>query len=252
MSDPFDDARLKLERAEERIAEFDRLTELFYADQPWNVQINLDPERGKYVHKLVLAKRLGRHARAVAAEALAAIRSSLDLATSAAARLNPVTSGRVKCYFPFLQYPDDWATFGVRQCIGVPQDVIDFFWSLRPYPGGDDRLYGLSKARNDDEHWAISPTVPTSVAYAINEPGKPQKIVQIPEWPKGGIDELELCTTDEFPDPNGKLQMVFTITFDHSPYFGRESVEAVLKGLHTQATGIVNDVERICRKLGIL
>jgi hypothetical protein len=59
-SDPFDEARLLVERACELIAELEAESERFFTEKPGSVVIEPDHENGQYIHKLRLGKGFSR------------------------------------------------------------------------------------------------------------------------------------------------------------------------------------------------
>lgn len=249
MADPFEDARLRLSRAEERIVEFETLVADFVGRNPWQIVCEFDAGRNKYVHKLAIRERLDPKARVIVAETLGAIRSCLDLTASATARLAE-PGVRHKCHFPFLKKPNEWESFRNRQCGGIPEAVTDYFWSLKPYPGGNDWLFGLNSVRNEGEHWAMAPTVMATLAISIYFPDQTRSLFNFGR-DQMELDEIELFTTAE-KKSDFKAFIPCKVQFESSAEFGDAACESVMKELHRKAGEIVNQTEDICQDLGLL
>ncbi len=244
MNHPFDDARLSVERALENVHEFETRLQSFMAGEPWS--IIAEPKFGgsEYAHKLRFGEGIDRRIKMPVVEALRHLRSCLDLLTASCARLNgaPRISG---LHFPFLDNPSAWRKVIKGRCRFVPHPVIDFFWTLSPYPGGDDELCALAKARNNNDHWALSDIQLSVSAIAVSRPGH-QRIIEFPPWPDSGINEVELFTSP-VREPHYTYSLPIEVAFKEGPPSFDTTPDWILRNLADKVTKIVDNTELIMR-----
>jgi hypothetical protein len=135
----------------------------------------------------------------------------------------------------------------------VATAVTDYWKSLRPYRGGDERLYALASIRNGKEHWKLRATV-YSVAYVQvtfrdTTPWR-NKIIDINSTP-GAVHEVELFRSAK-PATDYHLSSLVQISFEDFRAFGDHDAVGALQQQARQVRAIVNETEAICRRLGLI
>jgi len=217
------------------------------AGNPWTARIEPKGDGANYIHKLLFTDGIDRRIKLPAADALRNLRAALDQLTAASARLNgaPRLNG---LHFPFLDDPSSWEKVIKRKCRFVPQPVIDFFGSLRPYKGGDDDLRVLNSLRNDNDHWALTDILLTVSDVAVTRPGQRQQVIAFPEWPTSGINEVELFTAPS-AESDYSLAVVIKIGFKIVPALAG-TPEMILRNLSKKVVEIVDRTEGIMRREG--
>lgn len=254
MSDPLDDARLLVERANEQIVEFKALLKAFLDNEAWTPKIDFDVETGTYTHKLIIGGQPNRRTKAVAKDAWDNLRSALDHLNAACARLGGSEGHDNGAHFPFVRKGEDLASEMKRKCRNVPQVVLDYFASLRPYPGGDDRLYALSNIRNSNQHWRLRSAILTVIGVEVVwiRPGQKweYKVIDVAAEPST-MHEIELFTSS-----NGTrdyhLQFMINVSFEDMEVFGSYDAGSVLDELSNKVTDIINHTETILRSEGLM
>ena len=138
-----------------------------------------------------------------------------------------------------------------RNCRGVPPAIVDYFRSLKPYGGGDDRLFGLNSANNTNKHWEITPISVGAPAVTILFPDRTRKMIELTDMPQGNETAFEM-----FASENGSmdymLEIITTMRFRDAPGLEGAFPETILNSLHKQVSAIVDNTEEICRDIGIL
>jgi hypothetical protein len=90
------------------------------------------------------------------------LRSALDQAGWLATLLETGIDYSTRTHFPFAHSDSESERKRVRNGTSkhLPDEVFSLFWSFKPYPGGDDILWGLNKIHNTSEHRIIEPYTP--------------------------------------------------------------------------------------------
>ena len=190
-------------------------------DEAYALRTDKDIETGAYVHKLILTGQPGRGVKAVARDAWGNLRAALDHLNAACARLGGASKHDSRAQFPFAKDANSLPSEVRRRCRNVPQAVTDYFASLCPYPGGDDRLFGLTRIRNANEHWKLRSAIFQAVAVQIVWPNtSPRKstIIEIGSA-ISPMHEVELFTSDS-PAQNYAALLLAKISFEDFEAFG--------------------------------
>jgi hypothetical protein len=251
LAHPFDDARLRLGRANEHIGEFEAILQRFMAGKPWAISVGRNNDGTQYVHKFRVREKLDGRIKGIAADALQNLRSALDLMTAACVRLGSGSHARVKgINFPFADDAGAWEKDVKRKCRFVPHSVVEYFRSLEPHGGGDELLYALNSVRNDNEHWSLSPTTATALGACINAPGKPQQFFHIPDGDTP-VDEVELFTTPD-NSTNYNAYLVVQVRLEGHPALKFADAQTALRLLAKKVTEIVDHTEGLMRTAGLI
>jgi hypothetical protein len=146
-----------------------------------------------------------------------------------------------------LERPSGWQNVVKGRCKGVPQAIIDYFWTLKLYSGGDDLLYGLSAARNDNEHWALTRTKINIFGIQIIWPNGRQEMFALPGMIVGSVNEIELFTTENFTT-DYHITCARSVGFDG--VFQEASPEFVFDTLCQRVGEIIDGAESVLRTNG--
>lgn len=249
--DPFEGAKLRLNRANEFIQEFEASRERLYGGDHWTVDIEPDTEKSQWVHKLRIGKGLGKRDKVLVADALNNLCTALDLSIAACARLNG-TKFRKEINFPFTSKKEAFEGQLKGLSKHVPPEVIAFLRTLRPYPLGDEQLYALKSYRNLNEHWAITPTQTKTDAAVVNWPDGRQQFVLVPRSDHG-VDEIELFRTDD-RTTDYCVSIVTSLNLEVSPELGTNYSFSLLDQANParDVTAIVEKIERRCKDAGLV
>jgi len=144
---------LKVKRAKHHIADIDRQTHEFFASpsDPYPVVKEIDSETGDLVFKLGKCSPIPEDFPLIIADAIQNLRTSLNHLVFHLIRSNgnvPSSSST----FPFCKSAEQYKTESPRKIKGVAPETTKIFDALRPYPGGNDALYGLHDMSNIEKH----------------------------------------------------------------------------------------------------
>jgi hypothetical protein len=250
--DPLEDARLLVSRANEQIGEFNTLLTTFFKNEAWFVRIDFDSKTGAHIHKLIVSGQLGSRIKIIGRDVWGNLRAALDHLNAACARLGGAVGHDSGAHFPFARNHADLRPKMRQRCRNVPEAVQDYFRSLRPYPGGDDRLYALASIRNSNEHWKLRAALYALHAVQITWPNGDwkQKIIQVSGQP-GAVHEIELFASDS-PIQNYYLEMAGYVGLEDFEAFGAGSAESAFEIQARKVTEIIDETERILRRIGLL
>lgn len=151
-SDPLDGPKLKIEWAEQNIANLEREINEFFAANPWRQVRIPHPDGLKEDHKVILDRPISSHITMRAGNIIHDIRSSLDLLACCLARANGYTnvSGT---YFPFGKTKEIFETPKVQRKIKkLPAAAARYIRRLKPYKGGCDFLHAIHELDIEQKH----------------------------------------------------------------------------------------------------
>jgi hypothetical protein len=151
-TDPFESAKLLLNRAREHRDEFRLRSQAFLDDNPHSTIIEFDPYSGDYVRKAQMGKPVPGYLFPIAADAFNNLRHALDQAVCASARAKNASVYLKGVCFAFgsslSNFDKNMGRF--RQKIGP--EIAAAMATLKPYKGGDDFLWGLNELCNANKH----------------------------------------------------------------------------------------------------
>lgn len=158
---PFEGAKLLVETAKKRLQTYKSEIAIAAANHTYTVVVQDDRSTGEKVIKLRFAQRLSPRLRVTASEILTTLRNALDHAMVDAKRILAPEAKKVS--FPLAgsenEFPNHMAN---RACKGMPKPFLDFVAEFKPYPGGDDFLWAVSKLAADGKHANLLSVVPIS------------------------------------------------------------------------------------------
>ncbi|WP_157038884.1 hypothetical protein [Rhodopseudomonas palustris] len=250
--DPFYGARLVVnEGAYKNLAEFDKLSESFLADNLCTPIAEIDPETGHLVHKLKVTKELPDRLCYAAYAVVNDLRNALDFAVCASCE---VLNGRPakKAYFPFAEGPKDLEGVFRRDTYSdIPVDLRPFLASLQTYPtgdtheGGDDLLRAFAKIANPNKH-----QVPLRLGarnldgvYTITNMNAIKAIDGFdPYWDRSK-NEIVVAKTSPDGSCDYKFGAPFYISFADTGFLSEYPVSATLNEIMTKVDSIVLGLE---------
>lgn len=157
MGSHFSGVRLKIEWAGEKVREVQGRIDTFFGNpDAYTPFCEVEPETGRRLLKARLVDKLPSDLLRITAEHVYHVRSALDLLACALATINGETTKNV--YFPFAGDANEFVGPGTQGKIKklAPDDVA-IISSLKPYRGGNDVLWALSRLSNIDRHVDLIP-----------------------------------------------------------------------------------------------
>lgn len=153
----YNGAALKIERAKHHIVDLERELEEFLTQQPFETIIQQDPSAGKKFIKIKTNKPIPIELSLIIGDVVHNLRSALDLLIFS---LVGDKTGRPRSIqFPFASDQDKFEEAIVSRQINLAgEKVVDAVRSRRPYPKGNDLLWGLHELDICDKHKLILPT----------------------------------------------------------------------------------------------
>lgn len=150
--DPFESPKILLERAEENVRELQTRAKAFFDGKPYTDVVELDPETGEDIYKLRFTAKIPKGLNAVAADALNNLRATLDQAICTSASLLVPGVNLNGMGFPFAATEAAMEDAIRSKCKNVPPEIVALVRSLKPYKGGNDLLWALSKLSATNRH----------------------------------------------------------------------------------------------------
>lgn len=152
----YSSALLKIERALVHIRELDFLVYTYLRRRTYRIVQKIDFETEKHGFEITLEERPPADTSLHLGDAIHNLRTALDHTISAIAAANgqPIDG----TYFPFARDRSAIEKM-IRNRAGLAGEVaMQICRELKPYPGGNDALWGLHCADIADKHQAIIPT----------------------------------------------------------------------------------------------
>ncbi len=252
----FYSASSRLARGYEHISQMERQIRQFFADKPYDLVRDIDPTDRSYQRlKFKFSKRLPDSCTFLAAEALEALRFSLDQAGYAAAVLSGKTNPK-RTQFPIADSPVelDNLIVGRKACNDIPKEIVSLFRSFKPYKGEDDTLnplWAMNKLRNNGHKKLIPVRVGGSTISVYN---RSQTGWISPVNPAYDSAENEIVfgrapITDQL-DYN--VRQTFSVCFDETEVGNREYIFGFLMRSARFVEDILVSTEAECRKIGLI
>ncbi len=247
----FADARLLVSRAQSHIDELEAGIKRFLTDEPWTTIVEPNVEKAEYTHKLRLAKRFDPNLKTIAADAANNLRSALDHVASECGRLNGATNIK-NIHFPFRPTIAEFqAALAHKSLKMIPSQILTYFGTLKPYKGGNDRLYMLTQISARNKHWSLTPMFADTHAIKIFFPDGDIRLVQTMGWSASPEKDVVLFTSPK-PNENYEYHVSFTVYFDGVGLRPKPPPVPTLRYLAGMINDVINDCEIICQRLGLL
>lgn len=158
--DIFRQSWLKIERADEHIAELDKNIRDFLDAKPYAVVVNPSMYAGQQTWSARVRKKIPEKITMIVGDALHNMRAALDILTCDLIRhFQGVSTDLSDIYFPFTKGDanDFESLINKRLVKETSPDVIAVFRKLAPYKAGNPVLFALHSLDIDDKHKRIIP-----------------------------------------------------------------------------------------------
>jgi hypothetical protein len=148
--DPFESPRALIDGAKEDLIQLKRLIRA-YADGAYCVPVFYDDRKTSHRFiKLQIVNAPPPRIRYLASGVLNNLRHTLDQAANVAAV--ELRAGNRDGYFPFGKDSVGIAKVVEHHCKTFPPELIAYLLTFKPYGGGDDLLYAMSKSAGPNKH----------------------------------------------------------------------------------------------------
>ncbi len=248
--DPFYSPKSRLKRANQHLRRLHKRIDRFFQQDPCRAVAEFDTDGVTKIHKLKFVKRLPESWTHSAVEILEALRSVLDQTGYASA----VAAGKVapkKTQFPIGDSPTGLNDLIKRKVSkDLPDEILSFFCSFKPYKGGNDAIWALNKLANA-KHTSLVPVVVGGVPHIRH------MTMTFGAYPLPPIYDSE---KNEIPfarvPPGGELKydfaFSFLVEFGNVDFLGRHAAVDILDTLAAEVQRILLGTEAECRRIGIL
>jgi hypothetical protein len=252
--DPFYSAKSRLQRAEDKISELDTEIWKYRNEHPPALVCELDePDRLTKTYKFKFIQPFPDSWAHLPIEALEAMRSALDQAAFAAAKLSGNT--RLKAtQFPIADsLPELENQIGGRKvCKDVPDAIVRVFRSFKPYKGENDTLWALNKLRNSN-HTHIIPVIVRGANVRMRHSAKSTApLTGLAPYFDGAKNEIPFARGPADGQFAFGASPTFLIGFDESAITGRKHAVSFLTAAVNECEEIVQAVETACLQLGFI
>lgn len=250
MADPFGICRRKIARAKKHIADLERETGLFFAEPPYSVVIDPDPDEPKReVHKLRFNRSLPDSIADLTVDAVQNLRSALDnvgygLAVSAGG-VNPRHTA-----FPFAGSAAEFENNMKGRCKDIPEEIHPLFRAYQPYRGGNDFLWALNEVSVTDKHKLLTIALGSLLGNMVGE-GALVRMPINPIW-DSLKQEIQLATCFAGSAVKYHAEFALFVVFDEIAIVGGEPILKVLHYFVDIAEDILSRIEAEARRLGIV
>ena len=153
--DLFESAWLLLNRAREHRDEFDQRSDAWQSRNTYSTLIEFDPNSGYYVRKERFSNPLPSFLFPVAANSFNNLRHSLDQAMCASALAKNANVDLHGVYFVFASSEVEFAKRAKSLAAKVAPELMAIMAARKPYKGGNDRLWALSKLTKLNKHRSL-------------------------------------------------------------------------------------------------
>jgi len=145
---------LKVKRAREHISAFEHQLRVFLERHPYKVAARSDPETRKLIYYVESAEPVPDCLPLIAGDAIQNLMSALDHLAYQIVCFdtgdNPPNPRRV--YFPIADDLAKYETSKRGRMEGAHQKTFEVVDALKPYKGGNDRLWALHRLNNIEKH----------------------------------------------------------------------------------------------------
>lgn len=247
--DPFYSPKARLKRANEHISRLHKRLNRFFQKTPYREVIDLDTDGITKLYKFKFTKRLPESCAHSAAEALEALRSTLDQTGFAAAVASGLTAPKR------TQFPIGDDLVGLENLIkrkvakDLPQEILTLFRSFNPYKGGNNPIWALNKLANAKHTSLIPVAITTDAMHAkyLRYSGNVTLPIPIFDSEKNEIIFARV-------GPGGQIKydlgFMFFVALGDIDVFARYQAVTAFRAMASEVKRILVATEAECRKLG--
>jgi hypothetical protein len=245
----FDSAKLLLDRAREHREEFHRRSKAWLDGHPYTTLIEPYPNTGEYVLKAKIEGIAG-FLFPIAADALNNLRHALDHAVCASVLAKDGASDLTGICFPFGKNETSFNDNLAKTRKNAAPEIVAAVRALKPYRGGDDKLWGLSHLTNVSKHRSLIALYPEIKRLGIG----PYSVFNNDQaWSRPIWDstknELTAAIAPAPEELNYNLNLEFYIGFGDVEIFQRKSVVAVIEHFLKRVEAINANIEVKTKRL---
>lgn len=154
----FREPRLKVKRANQHITDLNREILAYSRKEPYRVIVDRDSEPGQQLLRVVQRFPMPAEWPLILGDAVHNLRSALDIMACDVMRYHGY--GVSSVHFPFAERAEDLETEILRRTVHRARpEVVNLFYQLKPYKGGDRLLRAIHDLDVRDKHKLITPVV---------------------------------------------------------------------------------------------
>lgn len=166
-NDPFESPKALIQGAKEDLANVEALIDAYRADATCAPIVHYDRQTAHKFIKLRIVNAPPPRIRYLVSGILNNLRHCLDQAANAAAV--ELRGGERNGYFPFAKDISDIDHIIKKNCKTFPAELTEYLISFKPYGGGDDLLYALSKVAGSNKHRITVEILPNLQGFTVND-----------------------------------------------------------------------------------
>jgi len=145
--------QVKIERAKQHIHDLKAAIRAFLDTHPYVVKTKRNPQTRQLIYYLSDVRKTPPVIAAITGDALQNLRSALDHLAYHLFRVGAGdTAAPSQVCFPIFDSAAEYKAWVHAKVKGMRKDAIDTIDAVKPYKGGNDRLWRLHKLNNIDKH----------------------------------------------------------------------------------------------------
>ncbi|HUD06600.1 MAG TPA: hypothetical protein VMR34_01815 [Candidatus Saccharimonadales bacterium] len=143
----------KIERAKQHLSELKSEISSFLSSQPYKAAVKRDPKTKQIIYYCSGIEEVPEKIALIAGDVIQNLRSALDHLAYKLFLINS-SDGTLNrdIYFPIAEDLARSDSKKSRQTSGMSQNAKDLIDSIKPYKGGNDRLWQINELNNTDKH----------------------------------------------------------------------------------------------------
>jgi hypothetical protein len=244
MSDPFESARLKIDRAKHHIAELETI--ILALSNSYTATVEINPNGGNEVlkHDLLHRDKIINEIALILGDAIHNLHCALDHAwMSVLTKLCPVSINN-QTKFPIFpaRKQVEGALRGVEIDSTAPV-LFDYVLNhIQPYEGGNPSIWSIHILDIDDKHRLLLPIIEFASVGGIEVENESGKVVKAGTW--GTAQKPPYYVPIEFGwHIKNKGQVAFSVLFDEGPTFQFTDIRDMLWAFLTQTSSVIQILE---------
>lgn len=147
-----DNIRVKIQRARKNVDEAAAFIKSYLDKKPFTVSYKRDPATRRLIYYVSSVEEPDPELSGIVGDALHNLRSALDHIAYQLVMIGTGQTPSRRVYFPIWDSQAKYESKGRRQIEGARPEAITAVDGIRPYKGGNDRLWQLQKLNNVDKH----------------------------------------------------------------------------------------------------
>lgn len=252
-NNPFASTRKRIESANRHLARFEKEARAYAASNPLEIVFEADQVPGWSVAKVKLSSQPPDSIEDGVFDVLGNLRSALDYATHATARLagKPETT---KANFPFGGDANQVKLKGQSKGLSqdIPEPIFNFIEAMKPYKGGDDLLWSLNRNWNRNKHSDVLDFSFTHNGFELRQ----ETLIQ----PRGPFPAIWDDSKDEailfaIPSPHiatFRIRVALMLTFKNLAVIAGGEILTTLSKYGRLVETVVDQIEAEAKRIGLI